>query len=342
MNDQVGGVQSDSSSTQSTPKTKAAAATEAAEGTLAEGLELILGWRDGKGWSGGQLPVSDPLSKKLAESCRSLLAYVNRISEPKAFDVDAIVGPEELMVADITDGFASTDKDDGVTQLIPLLRQEKVGEDLTPEGLKARRIAFYAVRCRKADEAGQPGAWVAFINRTDPQISTKPGSFLAIFAADHLDKYDEPVFQFRKTFDVVLVQSVLLVAGWPTFDALFRQVVEAQTGPMIDEFVKRMPQGLRLSQAAIDVLKKEGLKRPRLRARVRGLLQKEYLSQLTPQLIEEEAARQQQDADYYIKAGELLVDKHHPTRLISLLDESLKWGPFSKKLFEVEHKAPAP
>jgi len=161
-----------------------------------------------------------------------------------------------------------------------------------------------------------------------------------MFAADRLDRIDGPAFQFRSTFDIIIAGQTLLATGWPTFDALFRDVIEQTADALIDKLAAALPKSLPFAPGSTLLLKAAGRDRPRLRARVRGLLSKPYLSQLTLQQVQAEIARQQLHPAGFVSGGQLFVDPANPTRLVILLDEALHWGPFSKALFEVEHKAP--
>jgi hypothetical protein len=203
------------------------------------------------------------------------------------------------------------------------------------------RITYYAVRFRSA---AQPdallGNWVIFLNHWDPQLSAKPGTFLALFR-DRLETVESPLFQFRRTFDLILTPRGALILGWATFDAAFRETIEEQADAMVDELKSRLPKSLTLDQAAISVLKEAGRHRPRLRTRLRTLLTKEYIGKLTPALIQEEATRQKLTPTDFVQGKKLVVDEKRPTRLIAMLDEALVRGGFSQQLFEIEHKGPA-
>jgi hypothetical protein len=107
-------------------------------------------------------------------------------------------------------------------------------------------------------------------------------------------------------------------------------VVEEQAEVMVDKFVSRLPKSLSLNKAAVAVLKAAARERPRLRARLWTLLSKPYLAQLTPQLIRQEATRQNLSPSQFVRAsGQLVVLKRRPTRTISMLDEALVRDGFS-------------
>jgi len=65
------------------------------------GFELILGWRRGTGWDGGQLPISRNLTGTLREACSAALDDTDSVVYPKAFYVDTTIGRGELMLADV-------------------------------------------------------------------------------------------------------------------------------------------------------------------------------------------------------------------------------------------------
>lgn len=303
----------------------------------AKTVELVVGWRKGNGWDGATMPITKTLATGLLAACGKTVRDAQAVADPKAFDVDTSIGPGELMVARTAD-FPDIEVGGDGDRLLELLNKATIGETLKPEDLKQKvpKINFYAARLKAASN---PDEWVVFLNRADPQISTRPGSFLALFGKDKLDAVNAPVFQFRRSFDMFVVSALVFTAGFGSFDSLFRQVVIEQTGEMVSQLAARLPKSLKLDASSVDLLNEQGRARPRLRTRLRSLLAKPYLGTLTVEMVKTEATRQKLKGTDFLKSGKLFVDPKRPTRLINLLDEALARGGFSGVLFEVEHRA---
>ncbi len=154
-----------------------------------------------------------------------------------------------------------------------------------------------------------------------------------------LRKTEEPVFQFRPTFDLLIAGRTVITAGYSTFDQLFRLVAVERAGAAVEDLVKRLPQALPLAKSAVIALKTAAERSPRVRNRLRVVLQKRYLDELTPKKVKDELTRQQVTESLFLKGDELIVDPKRPLLMLSLLDEDLYRGGFSGELWITERKS---
>ncbi len=159
-------------------KSRTDAVKSAREALDRKAIELVVGWRQERGYSVGSIEVDGQLRDDLMAAAGSTLDRISRAA-PRRFDLDATLEPGEVLVAP-AELFPDDDK------LLAALESDPIPNELKPKDLSgaaretgvdgnAIKIVVYAMRCRVASK----DPWVVFLNKADPWISAR--STLALF-----------------------------------------------------------------------------------------------------------------------------------------------------------------
>jgi hypothetical protein len=323
------------------PVAQATAAMEAAKAALdSKAVELLVGWRAQEGNYGiGSVDVDGDVRDGLIQAANATLGRIQGTSQ-RRFDIDVTMEERESFVAP-AELFPDDDKLLAAMQADPVpsrLKPDDLGgtsDGRTDEVTTRKKIVVYGLRCRVSSR----DTWAVFVNKADPWISARSAGVLAFFGQEGLRAADVPVFQFRPIFDLLIAAGAVVATGYTTFDQLFRPVAIGRANAAVDELVKRLPKQLPLSAKSADSLKLAARRSPRVRNRLRVVLSKKYLDDLTPAAIRTELKRQRVPATLFLDSDGLVVDQRRPMLVLSLLDEDLYRGGFSGELWVTERKS---
>jgi hypothetical protein len=157
-----------------------------------------------------------------------------------------------------------------------------------------------------------------------------------MWSGDALTRLDQPVFQFRTRFDLVAVEETVFALGSFAFDQLFREVPLSRVKPLVTQLSSAVP----LAPGSAKVLEQKGLASARVRNRLRILMSRPHVKQITAKGLERVLRKNGISTSGIIANGRFVVDESRPTLLLELLDEDVWRGGFTGTLFASERKAP--
>jgi hypothetical protein len=330
-----------------TPAASAASRSAAATGSAREHikgpLELLLGWRSGDAVQVGRLRMTKQVADRLrraAEDTVSRLEATN--SKARTYYQSGNLEGDEHFVADETD----LDDDDelltklqtptaSLPQIAPAALEPTKSKDHPPVDIPPdMKPLFYAIRFAAGDD------FTVFVNKADPHIASSAGRFYTVWTQNGLARVDDPLFQFRPSFELVVVgkKTVLAFAGF-AFDQLFRDVAPRKVTQMVLDLAANA-KGVNFTATSLTRLEEFAKKSVRGRNKLRQVMQAEHLPEITLDDLKAELKAIDVPEASVIVNDELVFNEERPMLLLDILGEDVWRGPFTKRLFASERKSP--
>ena len=286
-------------------------------------IELLIGWRAGDKIDGGLVLLGKDVAAQLRAAAIATLDWMDTARPRPYFDGSALE-KDEILVA----GRDEVPDDDALLSFVATPTNGLTS--IPAEELTAHKALFYAARFAHGN------GFSVFVNKVDPQISAKSGSFYSVFGGEGLIAVEQPLFQFRRWFEVLAIEQVVVASGTFAFDQLFREVPLGRVGAMAAQLAANLP----LADGSAAMLEEAAMASARVRNRLRILLSRSHVALITIPRLRAELQRHGVAEDGIIGDGQMVFDPARPTLLLELLDEDLWRGGFSGTLFASERKAP--
>jgi hypothetical protein len=195
---------------------------------LADGVRLILGWRDEQGALVGQpVELKDEIAADMRDACVATLANLGlraakRYSELGNIESDEFLSLEIRKPPDHEDEDLSPELEEllGAADIVGLAMGAFAATDfLTRDELFEGGWLYYAVVVEVEGESNP----VAFVRQYNPQRGFGAGRLLS-FYSDALARAEDPVFIFDLAFDVVVAEDEIAIIGPTAFQRIFADV----------------------------------------------------------------------------------------------------------------------
>lgn len=293
---------------------------------ITDELSLIVVWRRGTGFDGGEVRVADAVAVHLVEACsRTIDRIQNR--DLRAYSPDMQLEDEECLVA-ADDALIADSQLAAVvlpTEPLPLLNSRTLPE---------RLLYLYAVTVPSPDDTGGS---VAFVRKTNPRTAAKRGSILALLG-NTLSRVAQPAFQLEDYFDLVVSERGLFAMEQRLFELLFKETPALQE--RIPEWVDAIHSQIPLAGDGAERLATRCQSDGRLRRRVRSIAERGHLEAVTIDRIREHLADADLDEEDFLEGDELKIDEANPFQLIYMLNEDFFRGGLTDADFRSDRKSP--
>jgi hypothetical protein len=322
---------------------KSAAATTSAREHIKGPLELLLGWRSADVVQVGRLRMTKEVADRLRNAAQDTVTRLEATnSKARTYYQSGNLEADEHFVADEAD---LDDDDELLTKVqTPTLSLLQVAPaDLEPTKSKDEppveippsvKPLFYAIRFKVGDD------FTVFVNKADPHIASSAGRFYTVWTHNGLARVEEPLFQFRPSFELVVVgkKTVLAFAGF-AFDQLFRDVAPRKVTQMVRDLATNA-KGVKFTATSLTMLEEFAKKSVRGRNKLRHVMQAEHLPKITLDDLKAELKAIVVPETSVIVNDELVFNQDRPMLLLDILGEDVWRGPFTKRLFASERKSP--
>lgn len=178
---------------------------------LDESLILTVAWKAGKELKAGDVNVAGDMETTLRDACGSVLDRVATL-EPKKYSPDTHLYQEEFMTVP-----SSVFADDQPPAL-DVIDRAGAHDLVSATDLPSKPLHFYAVVV-----GDDPDRRVAFVRKTNPRKSGKPGRWWATLG-ETLTRVDDEVFMFDERFDIIHWPDGLVVLNQNAFELIFRDI----------------------------------------------------------------------------------------------------------------------
>jgi hypothetical protein len=289
-----------------------------------EALALIVAWKDGQELEGARVRTAKGVTDALREACSATLSVVESY-QAVGYGADALIESGEYMAVPMHV------VEDESRDIVGFLEDASALDVLDPSDIPPK-LWFYA-----AVIGDEPDGRPAFVRKTNPYLSARPGKFFATLG-ETLTKIEEPLFILDDTrFDLVVLQDGLVVLNATPFETLFRGAPELTE--RIDVWSKAVTDHLPISPDSAAILKDAARRNSRFARRLRSIFEQGHLKGLTLTQLRQEAKNQDLDVASLFKGGKLVIDENTDTdTLLRLLNEDLFTGGLSGRKFAADRK----
>ena len=289
---------------------------------LDEALTLVVAWRRGKRLGGAMVPLAGEVVQELRQACRETVRWLQQ-HEVVDYGADGHVETDEYMAVPL--GIVQEE----ASAVLDLLRRAAALDRLDAAEIP-KKLWFYA-----AVVGDDPGGRVAFVRKTDPHKSAKPGRILTTLG-DVLSRIDEPVFVLEHRFDLVVLEDGLAVINPVAFETLFRGAPGLVR--RIPEWAKAITDHLPVADDGAERLVEACSRDSRLARRLRSIHERGHLGSVTIERLRQEMRSQGLDENELISGGALVINEEDPGTLLRLLNEDLFVGGLSGTRFSADRK----
>jgi hypothetical protein len=293
---------------------------------IGDELSLIVAWKRGQGFEGGEVRVADAVAEHLTEACWRTIERIEQ-RELRAYSPDMHLEDEEVLVVRDDELVADSPLAEVVLPAAPL-------DLLSSRSLPDRRLYLYAVVVPGPDG---PEAPVAFVRRANPQAAARSGRILALLG-DALQRVDRPAFWLDEAFDLVISEDGIVALDQRLFEVLFKETpaLQQKIPEWVDEIDRHLPIAGDGAQQLAERCETDG----RLRRRLRAIAERGHLAQVTIEQIREHLREVDLDEDDFIEGDELKVDESNPFQLVYMLNEDFFRGGLTETDFRSDRKSP--
>jgi hypothetical protein len=288
-----------------------------------EALSLIVGWKQNRGFTGGEVRVAARVGTHLRSACERTLERVSS-REPRSYTPDMQLEEEEVLIANDPDLVADSPIAAIVLPTEPL---PVIGAGSLP----SRPLQFYAVRIRIN------GGEIAFVRKANPRTPAKAGRMFALLG-NTLTRIGGPVFGLDDYFDLIVTEDGVLALSQAYFELLFRETPALQQ--RIPEWVAAIDEHIPLAGDGAARLAERARTDGRLRRRLRSIAERGHLPGVTLERVRRHLAEAGLPEERFLDGDELRYDDENPFELIYLLNEDFFQGGLTDAAFRSDRKSP--
>jgi hypothetical protein len=291
---------------------------------LPEDLGLIVAWKQGDGYDGGEVRITPNVAEHLRQAChRTLDAIREREERPYTPDMHLEAGDETLVVED--------PQLIGDSQVAAIVLPTQPLQVLNASSLPRRPLQLYAALART------PDGDVAFIRKTNPHKAARPGKLYTMLGQS-LARIGGPIFALDDHFDLVVTEQGVVSLEQSYFELLFREVPALQE--RIPEWVEAIEVHLPIAHDGASRLAARAETDGRLRRRLRSIAERGHLENVSVDRIRkhiQEAGLSERD---FLEGDQLRFDEANPFALVYLLNEDFFQGGLTDVPFRSDRKSP--
>lgn len=289
-----------------------------------EPLTLVVGWKKGARTDGRHVKLAAPVRNALRDACRRTVEQAAG-STAVDFGPDAIIEMDEYMAVP-RHVVAGEAKD-----VLGLLDQAAGLETLNPSEIP--KLWFYA-----AVVGDDPANRAAFVRKTDPHLTAKPG-WVVTTLGETLARISDPVFVLESRFDVIVARDGLVVLNATPFETLFRGAEEMSD--RVSTWAEAVTDHVPISAEGAEILVAAARRSARLAKRLRSIYDSGHLAKVTLAQLKSAAKAQGLNVTDLFGKNELVVNEKTDTMtLLALLNEDLFKGGLTGTAFAADRKRP--
>ncbi len=291
--------------------------------TIPDELSLIVAWKHGDGFAGGEVRVVRKVADHLRAACETTVEWIGE-SELRAYSPDMYLEDGEALVASDPDLVADSPLAAIILPASPL-------PVINAQTLPKRALQLYAVHFRSA------GQDLAFVRKTNPHTLARAGRIFALLG-NTLTRIGGPVFGLDDYFDLIVSEDGVMALRQDYFELLFRETPALQQ--RIPEWVSEIEQYLPLAGDGAERLAERAATDGRLRRRLRSIAERGHLASVTIDRVREHLRAAGLPEAQFVDGDRLIYDDSSPFALIYLLNEDFFQGGLTDAPFRSDRKSP--
>lgn len=288
-----------------------------------EALSLIVGWKQGDGFAGGEVRVAASVASHLRSACQSTIERILS-REPRTYTPDMQLEDEEVLVAPEPDVVADSPIAAIVLPTAPL-------PVINAQSLPTRAFQFYAVSIRLEE------VQIAFVRKSNPRTPAKAGRMFALLG-NTLARIGGPVFGLDDYFDLIVTEEGIVGLSQAYFELLFRDTPALQQ--RIPEWVEAISDHIPLAGDGAARLAERARTDGRLRRRLRSIAERGHLPSVTIERLRQHLAEAGLPEDRFLDGDQVRYDDASPFELVYLLNEDFFQGGLTDTAFRSDRKSP--
>lgn len=286
-------------------------------------LSLIVGWRHGEQFAGGEVRVAGSVATHLRSACERTLARISD-REARPYTPDMHLEDEEVLIAADPDLIADS-------PIAAILLPTAPLPLINAQSLPSRALQFYAVTI------AFDGSQIAFVRKANPRTPAKAGRMFALLG-NTLARIGGPVFGLDDYFDLIVTEQGVIALSQPYFELLFRETPALQQ--RIPEWVEAITQNIPLAGDGAERLAERARTDGRLRRRLRSIAERGHLPTVTIERVRQHLQAAGLPEERFLEADQLRYDEANPFELIYLLNEDFFQGGLTDAAFRSDRKSP--
>jgi hypothetical protein len=290
---------------------------------IPEQLSLIVVWKHGERFDGGEVRVVTKIADHLRDACETTVERM-RESELRDYTPDMLLEEGEALVASDPDLVADSPLAAIVLPTSPL-------RVINAQSLPRRALQLYAVTIRV------DGRDIAFVRKTNPHTPARAGRIFALLGHT-LSRIGGPVFGLDDHFDLIVSDDGVVALRQDYFELLFRETPALQQ--RIPEWVEVIEQHLPLAGDGAQRLAERAATDGRLRRRLRSIAERGHLASVTIDRIRKHLREAGLPEERFLDGDRLIYDDSSPFALIYLLNEDYFQGGLTDAPFRSDRKSP--
>lgn len=290
---------------------------------IPDNLTLIVGWKHGDGFAGGEVRLTQGVSGHLRSAC---VRTVERIRERdlREYTPDMQLEDEEALVVADTELVADSPLAALVLPMAPL-------PIVNAQSLPKRALLLYAVKMHI------DGVEIAFVRKSNPRTVARPGRMFALLG-NTLTRIGGPVFGLDDYFDLIVTEDGIVALSQAQFELLFRETPALQQ--RIPEWVAAIESHLPLAGDGAQRLAERARSDGRLRRRLRSIAERGHLEDVTVDRVRRHLREAGLAEDHFLDGDQLRYDDANPFELVYLLNEDYFQGGLTDIGFRSDRKSP--
>ena len=287
-------------------------------------VSLIVAWKQGDGYSGGEVRVVAGVAAHLRGACEHTLRQVSQ-RQPRPYTPDMLLEEDdEFLVVEDAELV-------GDSQVAAIVLPTEPLPIINAQSLPNRPLQLYAARIRTTDGD------VAFIRKANPQTPIRAGRMFALLG-NTLSRIGGPVFGLDNHFDLIVTEQGVLSLKQSYFELLFRETPALQQH--IPEWVDAIDAHVSFAGDGAARLAERAATDGRLRRRLRSIAERGHLSTVTAGQIRKHLQDVGLPEARFLDGDHLRYDDADPFALVYLLNEDFFQGGLTDAAFRSDRKSP--
>jgi hypothetical protein len=324
---------------------------------IPERVHLVVGWRVGNNLRAGRLRLHRSMDLEFRREAEAALSSIGS-RKPRPYEPTAHLEEDEVFLLTTNelphhamriggrrrrawlDGVGSQSSDGTVraiddsalepSALLSVTRYPDRLDELTLAQVRGRRFLFYAVVFTE-DRS------LAFVKRHNPASVLNSGLTIGLFGQT-IRRVGRPALVFEHGFDLIIDDDEVAALAPDAIVRLFADVEVSAAG--VPALVGRLRQSsLRIRPASLEVIEAACAARRLLARRLAALLDRPYMTTLTPQDVEYYLKELEEDVERYVNNGEVVATQDTVGDLLDVLGQLHYRGGYDDELWRADRSS---